>query len=315
MALLVKWLAAAKPSGQSGPDMSKDSEFATSSWPLPAAGVRFLAPSFLLELLRDHPLSEDCHPLAFGFYPQAAGHQMRREEHHSHLLIFCEQGEGELWVAGQRWPVVAGDLILLPPGQAHAYRAGARPWSIYWVHFAGRLAERYSSFLGMSHPVVHIGPTPRLVAEFEALLVLRQAGFSLTDFVHGACRLKALLTGLAASTAVAGRAGRKGDIEALIALMRQRLDADLSLEYLAAAAGLSRFHLVRKFRELTGHTPIQHFIHLKMQHACQLLDAGDEPVKVVAARLGYDDPYYFSRLFRRVIGLSPQQYRARQWVF
>jgi len=289
--------------------MSQDSRVSTSAWPLPASGVRFLTPPFLLELLQTHPLSEDCHPLAFGFYPAASGHHMERPTPDNHLLMYCEQGSGEVQLGGQRWPVQAGDLILLPAGQAHRYGASpGEPWSIYWVHFSGRLAAAYSDFPGMNQPVVPVGPQPRLVAEFEALLQLRHAGYALSAFVHGACRLKALLSGLAGLT---GRgAARRGDMEALLELMRQQLDADLSLDYLAAAAGISRFHLVRKFRELTGHSPIQHFIHLKMQQACQLLDSGHEPVKVVAARLGYEDAYYFSRLFRRVIGLSPQQYRA-----
>jgi AraC-like DNA-binding protein len=289
--------------------MSQDSSVSTSSWPLPGSGVRFLTPPFLLELLQAHPLSEDCHPLAFGFYPEASGHYMERPAPDNHLLLYCEQGSGEVLLGGQRWPVQAGDLILLPPGQSHSYGASSgQPWSIYWVHYAGRLAADFDRFLGMGQPVVPIGPQPRLVAEFDALLQLRQAGYSPQAFVHGACRLKALLTGLAGL--VARGAARRGDMDAVLELMQQRLDAELSLDYLAAAAGISRFHLVRKFRELTGHSPIQHFIHLKMQHACQVLDSGQEPVKAVAARLGYDDPYYFSRLFKRVIGLSPQQYRA-----
>jgi len=70
--------------------------------------------------------------------------------------------------------------------------------------------------------------------------------------------------------------------------------------------------LARRFKQLTGHTPIQHFIHLKMQHACRLLDTTHEPVKRIAAQVGYDDPHYFSRLFKRVLGVAPQQYRQHR---
>jgi AraC-like DNA-binding protein len=49
-----------------------------------------------------------------------------------------------------------------------------------------------------------------------------------------------------------------------------------------------------------------------MQHACQLLDTTHEPVKRIATRVGYDDAHYFSRLFKRVIGVSPQQYRLHR---
>jgi AraC-like DNA-binding protein len=49
-----------------------------------------------------------------------------------------------------------------------------------------------------------------------------------------------------------------------------------------------------------------------MQHACRLLDTTAEPVKRIAAQVGYDDPHYFSRLFKRVLGVSPQRYRQHR---
>ena len=55
--------------------------------------------------------------------------------------------------------------------------------------------------------------------------------------------------------------------------------------------------------------PIDYFIHLKMQKACQLLYADGVKIKAVASDLGYDDPYYFSRIFKKYIGTSPEQYR------
>jgi len=47
-----------------------------------------------------------------------------------------------------------------------------------------------------------------------------------------------------------------------------------------------------------------------MALACRLLDRGDAEVRQVAEQLGYDDPYYFSRLFRKVVGMAPSHYRA-----
>ena len=51
---------------------------------------------------------------------------------------------------------------------------------------------------------------------------------------------------------------------------------------------------------------------MKIQAACRLLDSTDESVKVIAARLGFSDPLYFSRVFRRTQGLSPSAYRRSQ---
>lgn len=291
--------------------MQKSSDFSVSNWPLPASGVRFMVPHFLRELLQAHALAADCHPLALGYYPAAKGHRMQRRHHPNHLLIYCIEGAGELELAGERAAVKAGDLVLLPSGLPHAYAADDNnPWSIYWVHFDGDAAADYVAFLGMAAPVVPLGALPGLQAEFEALLALRHAGYALPAFVHGAGLLKGLLTGLHGSMARAARDAGSIDIVALTSLMQRRLDGAVTLEELAREANLSNFHFVRRFRQLTGHAPIQHFIYLKMQHACRLLDGSQAPIKRVAAQVGYDDPYYFSRLFKRVIGISPQQYRV-----
>lgn len=56
-------------------------------------------------------------------------------------------------------------------------------------------------------------------------------------------------------------------------------------------------------------SPVDYFIQLKMQRACQLLFFGTKHIKEIATDLGYDNPYYFSRLFKKYIGKAPKEYR------
>lgn len=288
----------------------------TSQWPLPEDGVRLLLPLFLVKLLRKNRLSRDLYPLAAGFYPTARGHTMQRETHDSNLLMYCTDGIGTLSAADSRWRVKAGDLVVLPRGCAHHYRAHrSNPWSIYWVHYDGELAADYTAFVQQNErPVFGIGVRPHLIAGFEALFSLRRAGYSERAYVHGACELKALLTAMGdqADRADAPGRGRPLDLDRIRNIMHLRINAELHLADLAREAGMSPYHFARRFKQQTGQSPIQHFIHLKMQHACQLLDMTAMPVKQVAAEVGYDDPYYFSRLFKRVIGMSPQYYRRNR---
>ncbi len=101
------------------------------------------------------------------------------------------------------------------------------------------------------------------------------------------------------------------DLDGLHAYMREHLHARLELERLAAFCNLSKFHFVSRYKAITGRTPIQHFLHLKIEYACQLLDSSDQSVARVGQAVGYDDSYYFSRLFSKVMGLSPSAYRQR----
>ena len=100
-------------------------------------------------------------------------------------------------------------------------------------------------------------------------------------------------------------------IEPILVYMRQHSDKPLQVSALTALASLSPSQFFALFRRATGRTPIDYFIHLRMRRACELLAGTDLSVKEVAAMLGYDDPFYFSRVFKSVNGVAPRDYRVR----
>ncbi len=297
------------------PKNSSSSDQLTSRWPLPAAGVRFLTPQPLVAQLATHPLSRDLYPLAFGYYPQAVDHRMQRRAHDTHLLLYCSGGRGELQLDSGHYAIAAGDVVLLPAGLAHAYHSDReQPWTVFWVHYDGSASGDYNRWLD-ADPLRATGIQPQLIADFELLLALAYKSFSLPYLLHAAGRLKALLTGIATCSDDKRSGGRAPlDLDALLRLMQVHLGGELDLEQLAASANLSKFHFARRFRQLTGQSPIHHFIQLKMQRACLLLDTTGMSVKQIGAELGYDDPLYFSRLFRRTIGRSPSEYRVQRSI-
>lgn len=74
-------------------------------------------------------------------------------------------------------------------------------------------------------------------------------------------------------------------------------------------ANLPRLRYAALFKEQTGFAPIDYFNRLRMHQACQWLDTTDWSAKRIASRLGYEDPLYFSRLFRAVNDQAPTEYR------
>ncbi|KAB7622770.1 AraC family transcriptional regulator [Alkalilimnicola sp. S0819] len=284
-----------------------------SDWPLPPEGVRFLVPTFVRQALAEHPLSRELYPAAIGYYPSAKGHAVARAEHHDDLLLYCAEGEGELCAAGHCHRVRRGDLMLLPRELTHRYSASeADPWTLYWVHFDGPLSPAIWEMLHFDpqRPVLSLGPLTKLVADFEILLEVRQTGYQVPLFVHAANHLRQMLTYLGIVARSARRQASGLDLDEIHALMQENLHGQLDLAQLAARVNLSKYTFSRKYKQLTGRPPIQHFIHLKMERACYLLDVSEKNISQIADVLGYEDLYYFSRLFRKVIGVSPSQYRA-----
>ena len=115
-----------------------------------------------------------------------------------------------------------------------------------------------------------------------------------------------------------GRNGRNGQISESdaaqkvrksISYMVEHLNEPLQVATLAAMVNVSPSHYSALFKRCTGCPPIDFFIHLRMRHACQLFDSTSLNVKEVAAELGYDDPFYFSRTFKAVNRVPPSEYR------
>jgi AraC-like DNA-binding protein len=84
---------------------------------------------------------------------------------------------------------------------------------------------------------------------------------------------------------------------------------------LAAVANTCPSHFFAVFKKVTGYSPMEFFIRFRMRLACRLLDTNRLAVKEVAAALGYDDPFYFSRVFKSVNGMAPSDYRAAEPTF
>lgn len=101
--------------------------------------------------------------------------------------------------------------------------------------------------------------------------------------------------------------GRK--VERSIAYMTDHINQPLQVATLAALANVSPSHFFALFKQRTGCPPMDYFTRLRMQHACRLLGSTSASVKEVAAALGYDDPFYFSRVFKSVHQVPPSRYR------
>lgn len=280
-----------------------------SSWPLPKDGVRFIVPHPIVATMERNPLCHDLHPTAFGYYPQARDHAAERTEHDDNLLIYCVRGRAALTVESREHTVHGGQVVMLRQGLTHRYRADDEdPWTIYWVHFSGSRAADYlrRSDGNPFEVVVNVGILTKVMTDFGALLDARHSTYPHAAFVHAANNLKQLVCYLAMPRPEAAEADI---VDRANALMLERLSFGITLDELAEAVHLSRHHFARRYRALTGTAPLARFNQIRMDRACQMLDGTSHSISTVADKLGFEDPYYFSRLFRRVVGLSPSQYR------
>jgi len=182
-----------------------------------------------------------------------------------------------------------------------------------WVRFEGELAGAYCQMLGLTadQPVLYAPNTKAIFSQYQHLYAARKTYYSDLDLVELGLRLAGVLTALKAESrpVSARQLSVEERVLQTIEYMEKNIHRSCSLEELADISCLSRTHYCRQFRALTGVAPMGHFLHMKINEAICMLLYTDMKVEQIARSLGYDDPFYFSRLFKKTQGESPTRYR------
>ena len=261
------------------------------------------------------PITRDLCVTHIGHFSAAGGHYVERAHGTSqHILIACLSGNGGCTLHGQEWKLEPGDLLFLPPRGHHVYRANPQaPWTIFWIHFRGLRAGDYLASLGVSalRPVVSVDDPGVLFEAFEDTFRHATHGFS-EAAMTGLATAFARLLGLAkVHQRVAGARARRADHRLLkvLAGLRDDLAHPWTLAELADRAHLSVPHFTELCRRQTGLPPLGLLIRLRLQRAMDLLQQGNHNVAEASRAVGYDDPFYFSRLFRKHMGVAPSSCR------
>lgn len=249
-----------------------------------------------------------------GYFPEAAEHlRSRTKGSEQAIVIVCVEGAGWCRLPSGRSEVSAGQALVVPPGVPHAYGADAdRPWTIWWLHLAGADAGELvrTVLAGRERPVVEVGDVYRAVSLVDEALGRMERDDSVRSRQAAAGAAWHLLALLAAGQT--GAPGRRTDaIRQAQEYLRDHLGSRTSVAELAGLARLSPSHFAALFRRATGTSVLRYQTRLRMSRARELLDTTDHPIAEIARTLGYADPFYFSRQFTRVHGVSPTAYRVQ----
>lgn len=242
------------------------------------------------------------------------------QEMHSHAghaeLMLVQEGSGTAIVDGRREDLKEGDFVLCGAGEPHRYCARAdvqlRGISCGFTHLLCRGMEE-NHFVAHHDPVVvHTGAGSRVLADI--LTVLEQT-FSnpgmhneeLCSYLSAA----AVTTALQLHRTAAERAEQvhyELGVRTRMYLDRHYLEP-LTLNQIAQAMGVSKYHLDRVFLASVGCTPVQYITRRRMARAQTLLGSTRQSVQHIAAQCGYNGYSYFTALFRRTVGMTPGEYR------
>ncbi len=256
-----------------------------------------------------------------GYFPTAHYHYVNRKTGiDKYILIYCVDGRGWYELEGSRYTVTGGQYFILPAGSPHAYGADRKtPWTIYWFHFMGRTAAPlWDIYYNRHFPQTSIPFDKTRNDLFDKLYDTLEKGYSLEHLRFTSLSLGHLINTFLYPKITEQQKSRKTSsdmVDRTIEYMQRNLSASISLKQLAKHINYSIPHFASEFKKKTGYSAIDYHNRLRIQKACQYLDLSDMQVKEVAFVLGFKDPYYFSRLFSKIIGKSPRTYQKEEKNF
>lgn len=259
-----------------------------------------------------HPQVKRLYLTDVGFFPHADRHfRERKEGIEEYIYIYCMEGEGTIELLDEAEYVLhEGEAFCIPAFCGHRYFANKEnPWSILWVHFKGEDSKYYPL---EERRIIRFGSksaTNRMMSHFELLLQVLKGNYTLGNFIYIAQILGMILAETYYRERNTNQSGQNQHVTTVIKYMYRHIEENLTLEQIAEEFDLSKSYLNQIFRKYAQRTPMEFFIHLKMQEACKLLRSTNLYIYEVGQYLGYQDQYYFSRVFRKVIGVSPREYK------
>lgn len=251
------------------------------------------------------------------------------EDPHTHdffELVYVRRGGGIHRIHGRPYPIIAGDVYLMQPGEPHVYTVDHGVVHIYNLLFQPTLFQPgdwqqlsvlpgLAPFLAVNGSVRHkLTLRPPHDHAVEALceriaseLTRRETGYAL---LARALTLELLLTLNRLAVAYHGGDGPEpGPVGTTVAYLHAHLAEPIAMEDLALETGLSANYLGECFKAELGQTVTEYLNRLRVDRARDLLDRTEDSVTDIALSTGFDSISYFGKIFRRLTGHTPREYR------
>ncbi len=230
---------------------------------------------------------------------------IRQEGFPYHQLIFVTHGAGVLDYEGQTVSLVQGCFWFLHKNTPHSYHATEEPFTTRWVCFDGNSTEDLLQYFSVP-PVSIFFPRrlPLLHQQHQSLM--DSAAQNSPAHILSAQLYQFLIDALESKNTVA-----TNNLESLRTWICEHYAEDISLDDIAQQANMNKYALCRAFRRDYATTPFGFLHSVRLQKAKELLvSRKDLTVREISALVGFHDPVYFGRLFRRQEGTTPNSFRT-----
>ena len=240
---------------------------------------------------------KDLNPMLYGCQDCAPGHSFGPSVRTYTIIHYVERGKGTLYKYGREYPVRAGEAFVILPHEVTTYTADTDdPWTYRWIGFDGDLSLEVSKL----SPVIKVANNafPHLTPEDadEPEMISYRLAAQLFAFY---------------GEIFSGNKHGNHYVRKVIDYINSSYMREVRVEEIADSLSLDRRYLSRLFKQRTGMTIQEYLINVRMEAACRQLSAGGS-VTDASVLCGYSDVCNFSKMFKRMYGVSPKNWRNRE---
>lgn len=227
-------------------------------------------------------------------------------------LVYVTRGGGLFKTEGDRsFPVAPGTLLMLFPEVWHWYSPDKETgWDEYWVGFKGDYPKALveNGFFSPANPVLSIGLHDSILEIFQDIFECARSEAPGHQQILGSL-IGHLLAHVSSLTQQFGPdSANEKIVQRAKFLLADNVASHLDIGWLSRSLGLGYSRFRQLFKKYTGLSPYQYFLDLKISRAKELLQSRQHSVKEIAYMLSFDDPYYFSHLFKKKTGHPPSEW-------
>lgn len=231
-------------------------------------------------------------------------------------ILYIASGKAHFYFQGVEKIVPAGNMVLYRPKEEQRYYYyGADQTEVYWVHFTGSNVKNILRKYGIADDVhvIHTGTS----LEYKRLFLLMIQELKLckedyeellVDYLH---ELLIMIHRLILTKPKGKSLFLSNEMDDAVRYFHENYNKPVSIEEYAAAHNMSVSWFIRNFKEYTNTTPAQYILSLRMSNARTLLETTPYNISEISDIIGYENPLYFSRIFKKHCGMSPSEFRKQ----
>mgnify|MGYP000773916757 FL=1 len=237
----------------------------------------------------------------------------RQKGRRDYQILYVANGKTHFWFDGKEEIVSAGHMVLYKPEeiQKYVYYLEDNP-EVFWIHFTGSDVKNILAYHGISldEHVFYCGVLPDYKALFRKIIQeLQLCRYGYEDYIASLFNDILLLVDRQQHEQKKATGNVQEQIEHAAAYFNENYNTKISIDDYAESLHISTNWFIHNFKQYAGMSPAQYILSLRMVNAQSLLERTTYNIKEISEIVGYENPLYFSRVFKKEIGKSPTQYR------